>query len=130
MTTALSCPFVGSISHVTATTPIHDSCGRVSCEREGYDFCNFCGYQVLPPPAPGSNGVVQHDAAWIHKEKLLRYDRESAQRTIVLDDQADYFSNASERFMSQQERDEAREKEDERTRKTHQRQNMQLNLAL
>jgi hypothetical protein len=123
---------VGFISHIKIESN-HYSCGRVSCEREGYDFCNFCGYQVQPPSTDrgdGSNVLQQHDAAWIHKEKLLRYDRESAQRTRVLDDQADYFSVADDRFLSQHERDEAREKEEERNRTMHQRQKMQLNLAL
>jgi hypothetical protein len=83
---------------------------------------------VQPPSAQGNTSSVEHDAAWVHKEKLLRYDRESAQRTRVLDDQGDYF--VDERFLSQQERDEAREKEAERNRTMHQRQKMQLNLAL
>ena len=85
---------------------------------------------MQPPSAQGTTSSVQHDAAWVHKEKLLRYDRESAQRTRVLDDQNDYFVAADERFLSQQERDEAREKEAERNRTMHQRQKMQLNLAL
>lgn len=31
--------------------PLHNClhCGRISCEREGYDFCAFCGYMVTPP---------------------------------------------------------------------------------
>ena len=31
-----------------------------------------------------------NDAAWIQKERLLRFDREFAKRTEIFDDQADY----------------------------------------
>lgn len=39
------------------------------------------------------------------KNKLLEYDRTSAQRTKVIDDQADYFSTESNRWLTKRERE-------------------------
>jgi hypothetical protein len=47
------------------------------------------------------------DEAWQHKERLLRYDRESAQRTVIIDDQADYYSSSA--WLTAAEDEEARE---------------------
>jgi Putative zinc finger motif, C2HC5-type len=89
-------------------------CGRISCEREGYSFCAFCGYlvekvewtrYVVPTTTlqfvRRINKIYiivwrsENDKAWKHKERLLRYDRESAQRTVIIDDQADYYSKSA-----------------------------------
>ena len=66
----------------------------------------------------------------MHKERLLQYDRESAKRTVVLDDQADYFSATDARFLTEQERQDAADREEERSCQMHQRQKMMLNLGL
>jgi hypothetical protein len=70
------------------------------------------------------------DDAWIHKERLLRYDREAAQRTVVVDDQADYYSNATSVWLTENERNEAAAQEKQRQEDIHLRKKMQLNLAL
>ena len=66
-------------------------CGRVACEKEGYNFCPFCGYLVEKVRRP--EGDV--DAAWLHKEQLLQYDRDLISRSMIIDDQADYYSKDS-----------------------------------
>lgn len=43
-----------------------------------------------------------------HKEKLLRYDREFTKRTVVYDDQMDYFSNTKSTWLDEKERMEAK----------------------
>lgn len=105
------CGCYGSL-HKSLTNCLY--CGRISCEREGYDFCPFCG--VLVEQVTGGEGYVptKHvccallpcvvvcsthsfffisTKAWEHKERLLRFDRDFARRTVVLDDQADFFSS-------------------------------------
>ena len=49
----------------------------------------------------------------VHKRRLLRFDRENVSRTRVLDDQADYFSNSSSAWLTEDERRDAREIDEE-----------------
>ena len=97
-------------------------CGRISCEREGYDYCPFCRYMV--PEHRSSSmmavGATSHVTtndmeAWEQKERLLQYDREFAQRTIILDDQADYYNRATSNWLNESEQRQAQEQEQERT---------------
>ena len=67
--------------------------------------------------------------AWKHKERLLRYDRESAQRTIVLDDQADYYSNQTSVWLEDHEQVDAEQRDEETRSNLHQRKKQVLNIA-
>jgi hypothetical protein len=67
--------------------------------------------------------------AWQHKERLLRYDRESAKRTVVLDDQADYYSNQISSWLTEEEQANAGEMDDEQRSNLHQRKKQTLNIA-
>lgn len=101
-------------------------CGRISCEKEGLDFCPFCGYLVEEvKPIFGVD-----DEAWQLKERLLQYDRESAVRTTVSDDQAEFYNHASSVWLTQEERTQATRQEEERMAELHSRQNLQLNLQI
>jgi Putative zinc finger motif, C2HC5-type len=158
---SIECGCFGSL-HQALTNCLH--CGRISCAKEGYDYCPFCGFLVeevidmggsgenveyvgLVPSSPTcrdfsscvhSSGALtcrltlgnRKDDAWIHKESLLRYDREVAQRTVVIDDQADYYSNATSVWLTENERNEAAAQEKQRQEDIHLRKKMQLNLAL
>lgn len=55
--------------------------------------------------------VCSSSKAWEHKERLLRFDREFARRTVVLDDQADYFTSNHQTWLTAEERADAEEKE-------------------
>mmetsp|Transcript_7321 Transcript_7321/g.11110 ORF Transcript_7321/g.11110 Transcript_7321/m.11110 type:complete len:327 (+) Transcript_7321:109-1089(+) len=101
-------------------------CGRIICVKEGYDFCSFCGFQVEEVKVPTGES---DNAAWLHKERLLKFDRDFAQRTVILDDQADYFSNKTSTWLSAEEQEDAEEKDEERRRNIHQRKHPQLNIA-
>lgn len=107
-----------------------DSCGRISCDREGYDFCPFCGFLVEKPP----EGVSRTDPAWLHKERLLRFDRESAERMIVIDDESSNHAaaaaNSQMAWLTQEESDRAVEMQREREQNLRQRPKMQLDLDL
>ena len=67
--------------------------------------------------------------AELHKERLLRYDKELAQRTTVLDDQADYFEAGSAEWLTGEERAEGLGREEDRRRDMHERKRITLNLA-
>eukprot|EP00586_Coscinodiscus_wailesii_P010348 CAMPEP_0172498388 /NCGR_PEP_ID=MMETSP1066-20121228/113217_1 /TAXON_ID=671091 /ORGANISM="Coscinodiscus wailesii, Strain CCMP2513" /LENGTH=342 /DNA_ID=CAMNT_0013271649 /DNA_START=73 /DNA_END=1101 /DNA_ORIENTATION=+ len=84
------------------------TCGRIQCRSEGYGYCPFCGYLI---EAVSSSGSATMDKAMKHKERLLQFDRESAQRTVVYDDQEDYFSNSKSRWLTEEEQGVANEKE-------------------
>ena len=101
-------------------------CGRIACEKEGYTYCAFCGYMVERSP-PGSSSTADK-----HKERLLRFDREHARRTFVLDDQADFFTTQQARNWvgSEEERKAMEEKEEEQLLASRQRPKMQLQIDL
>jgi len=61
-------------------------------------------------------GDAALDAAVAHKNKLLEFDRTSAARTHVFDDQSDYFANATSVWLSDEERAAARVAAEERKR--------------
>ena len=67
--------------------------------------------------------------AWQHKERLLRYDRESAKRTVVLDDQADYYSNQNSTWLTEDEQVNAELQDGDQRRNLHQRKKQVLNIA-
>lgn len=106
------------------------TCGKIACVIEGGLGCSFCG-SALPvtgrEPRHGSTGgngsetirSTERDGSFqsaalkealARKDKLLLFDRTSASRTRVLDDQGDYFT--SHNWLSQKEREkgEAEEK--------------------
>ena len=71
------------------------------------------------------------DPAWLHKERLLRFDRESAQRMIVIDDESnDDHAAAGMAWLTQQESEQAAAQWAEREQNLRQRPKMQLDLAL
>ncbi|XP_072409323.1 activating signal cointegrator 1 isoform X1 [Chiloscyllium punctatum] len=48
-----------------------------------------------------------------HKDKLLEYDKTSARRTQVIDDESDYFAADTNQWLSKQEREALRKREEE-----------------
>ena len=110
-------------THSPLTNCLH--CGRIACEREGYDYCPFCN-NIITQFTPITDS--KNDSAMVHKERLLEYDRTSASRTHVHDDQEDYFVTQSSMWSSTQEQNDASILEEERRKKLHQRGNQVLNL--
>jgi hypothetical protein len=104
-------------------------CGRIACELEGIDdYCHFCGYFVegfRPRVDATGGGDANRDAkmasAMRHKERLLEFDRTSAARTRIHDDQEDYFSAATSMWSTEREREDNLAMEDSRQRKVHER---------
>lgn len=96
-------------------------CGRISCELEGItDYCHFCGYFIEEKNLDHDDANME--SAMRHKERLLEFDRTSASRTQILDDQEDYFVAATSVWSTEQERGEYHAREEERQKKVHERQ--------
>ena len=103
-------------------------CGRIACETEGHDYCGFCGYLIEKVTSIERNGDGNFDKALLHKERLLKYDREFTKRTHVYDDQADYFSNTTSVWLDENERNDAEERDSARQKDIHERKKQTLTL--
>lgn len=104
-------------------------CGRIACSKEGCGYCAFCGFLIEKVTVVASDdGKV--DKVLLHKERLLKFDREFTKRTVVLDDQADYFSNSNSLWLNEDERADADERDDERRRDIHERKKQVLSIHL
>ncbi|KAG6514980.1 activating signal cointegrator 1-like isoform X1 [Zingiber officinale] len=87
------------------------SCGKIVCEQEGEGPCNFCGALVLKE---GSTYAGLSDmavplseaeaAAEAYSKRLVEYDRNSAARTKVIDDQSDYYEIEGNSWLSAEEK--------------------------
>ncbi|ONK73889.1 uncharacterized protein A4U43_C03F610 [Asparagus officinalis] len=96
------------------------SCGKIVCEQEGEGPCSFCGALVLREGStyagldeiagPLSNAEA---AAEAYAKRLVDYDRNSAARTTVIDDQSDYYNFEGNAWMSEEEKELLRKKQRE-----------------
>ncbi|KAL5544456.1 hypothetical protein UlMin_008240 [Ulmus minor] len=96
------------------------SCGKIVCEQEGEGPCNFCGALVLKEGskyagldeslAPLSNTEAEAEA---YAKRLVEYDRNSAARTTVIDDQSDYYEIEGNSWLSMEEKELLRKKKEE-----------------
>lgn len=110
------------------------NCGRISCDIEGInDYCHFCNIwigelQFTDASSTNNNVTTINDPATRHKERLLEYDRTAAARTLIHDDQEDYYSAANSMWSSEQEREDNRLKEESRQHNLHERKKPVLNV--
>ena len=121
------CGCFGTV-HKPLTNCLH--CGRIACEIEGCGFCGFCGYLIEKVALAERNRDGTFDKALLHKERLLKFDREFTERTHVYDDQADYFSNTTSTWLDERERNDAEEKDEARRKDIHERKKHTLTLDL
>ncbi|GJP34498.1 hypothetical protein CLOM_g18939 [Closterium sp. NIES-68] len=113
-------------------------CGKIVCEQEGEGPCKFCGVLVLKgsdreaaaaAAALGAAGEGLSEAeakALAFRDRLVEYNRTSAQRTVVIDDQSDYFkSNGADgdgdAWLTKEEREILKRREEEREREEEER---------
>lgn len=85
------------------------SCGKIVCEQEGEGPCNFCGALVLKEGSSYAGltegAVPLSDAeavAEAYAKRLVEYDRNSAARTTVIDDQSDYYQIEGNSWLSKE----------------------------
>lgn len=64
-------------------------CGKIyDCRsKPSPELCTFCGANIVRREALSSSS----SSAQLLKDRLLQYDKESAQRSTILDDQSDFF---------------------------------------
>ena len=114
-------------------------CGRIVCEQEGSGPCHFCGnlvctgeeQEILARNSRASEKLYEKlmtkslekrqadlDQAKALRDKLVEFDRTSARRTKVIDDQADYYS-ADSKWLSKSQREKAKKKEQELANAKH-----------
>jgi hypothetical protein len=97
------------------------SCGKVVCEQEGEGPCSFCGALVLMEGSKYAGldfegGMPLSDAevaAEAFAKRLVEYDRNSAARTTVIDDQSDYYEIEGNNWISMEEKELLRKKKEE-----------------
>ncbi|KAL3691554.1 hypothetical protein R1sor_005205 [Riccia sorocarpa] len=100
------------------------SCGRIVCEQEGEGPCTFCGALVLREGSDyaGLDGVSlppvsEADVkAEEFKNRLVEYDRTSAARTTVIDDQSEYFNIDGNTWLTDQEKAMLKKRQEEEER--------------
>ncbi len=84
------------------------TCGRIVCEQEGLGPCFFCSQHVNAPPIYKNNDdntlskKEKSDPKFIQalerRNRLLQFDENFEQRTVVIDEQAaDYYGDESEK---------------------------------
>ena len=83
------------------------SCGKIVCEQEGEGPCSFCDSLVLREGSTYAGldenvvPLTQAEAvAEAYAKRLVDYDRNSAARTIVIDDQSDYYEIEGNSWLS------------------------------
>ncbi|XP_011301424.1 activating signal cointegrator 1 [Fopius arisanus] len=104
------------------------TCGRIVCEQEGAGPCFFCGELVCTPNQQNVlstnsknsdnlyNKLMEQKpskAALKQRDKLLEFDRNSAKRTRVIDDESDYYQSSNSVWLSKEERAEMERREAE-----------------
>ncbi|XP_062198739.1 uncharacterized protein LOC133901388 [Phragmites australis] len=96
------------------------SCGKIVCEQEGEGPCSFCGALVLKE---GSTYAGLSDAglplseaeaaAEEYAKRLVDYDKNSAARTKVYDDQSDYYEMEGNSWLSSKEKSVLKKQQEE-----------------
>ncbi|XP_043677103.1 activating signal cointegrator 1 [Vespula pensylvanica] len=112
------------------------NCGRIVCFQEGSGPCFFCGTLVCSREQQAilSSNTKQADDLYNklmdrkpnkgleesikQRDKLLEYDRNSARRTKVIDDESDYFQTNST-WLTSAERERLRKREEEISAQKH-----------
>jgi len=119
------------------------SCGKVVCQKEGSGPCLFCGELVCTKEEKeilnrgskksvelgeklmggyknlSSKAVSGVQIAVMNKNKLLEYDRNSERRTKVIDDESDYFSIDSYKWMTPEQKTKLKAREEELRQKRY-----------
>lgn len=112
------------------------NCGRIVCEQEGSGPCLFCGslvctreeQEVIDQATKKGDKLRKTlleqgrpqgwEEALAQRNRLLDFDRNSARRTEIIDDELDYFKNNSV-WLSQEEKEKLKKLEKELEEKKH-----------
>ncbi|XP_011639868.1 activating signal cointegrator 1 [Pogonomyrmex barbatus] len=111
------------------------NCGRIVCLQEGPGPCLFCGELVCSPeqvvPRSNTKQIENLNTKLMdqkpnktledslkQRDKLLEFDRNSARRTKVIDDESDYYQSNSI-WLSHEERKKLKKQEEEMQSRKH-----------
>lgn len=114
------------------------SCGKIVCEQEGEGPCLFCGALVLKGEMnyTGEHELneeeeLKYEVALEHKDKLIDFDQNSAQRLGVLDAQSDWYDLANNTWLNKDQRKYAQQMQEiEKKRQEEIDSKMSLNIDL
>ena len=81
------------------------NCGKIVCEQEGEGPCLFCGAWVdretMYDVGEDSN---EYEVALQHRDRLIEYDVNAAQRLGVLDAQSDWYDLSNNTWLNKEQR--------------------------
>ena len=101
---------VAKASKAVAPEEVYDDVhGRLGNAKADWGACGFCGDDLASQCDPAPSAKAKALA-----RRLVQYDRESARRTHVIDDQQDWYAVATSAFSSPEEAAEAWKKEEQR----------------
>eukprot|EP01060_Flectonema_neradi_P004433 TRINITY_DN12861_c0_g1_i1.p1 TRINITY_DN12861_c0_g1~~TRINITY_DN12861_c0_g1_i1.p1 ORF type:complete len:690 (+),score=153.32 TRINITY_DN12861_c0_g1_i1:41-2071(+) len=88
-------------------------CGKVVCEQEGWGRCWFCGAKLDRnlKEIKEDKDSPELQKALQNRDRLLEYQEQRSKRTVIYDDQEDYYESVSNQWLSPEERKAAEEKE-------------------
>ncbi|KAN0009109.1 hypothetical protein ACTFIU_009001 [Dictyostelium citrinum] len=96
------------------------NCGKIMCEQDAglSKKCSFCSTPLFTNPINLSTQQQQLvdknlSNAVEYKDRILGYQNTHAKRTMVYDDQEDYFSNATNKWLTEEERKKVAQQEQE-----------------
>ncbi|KAM9960488.1 hypothetical protein ACTFIW_009630 [Dictyostelium discoideum] len=96
------------------------NCGKIMCEQDAglSKKCSFCSTPLFTNPINLSTQQLQLveknlTNAVEYKDRILGYQNTHAKRTMVYDDQEDYFSNSTNKWLTEEERKKVLQQEQE-----------------
>ena len=90
-------------------------CGRIHCLQEGDKNCINCGAKLINKKdyenqLPFDNAAKN---AYLHKEKLLHFQKEFYSKLQIVDDFTDWYEVSNNTWLDEKSREEAKKKDEE-----------------
>ena len=90
-------------------------CGRIHCLQEGDKNCIYCGAKLITKKEYTSQLALDNVAknAYLHKEKLLKFQKEFYSKLQIVDDFTDWYEVSNNTWLDEKSRQEAKKKDEE-----------------
>ena len=90
-------------------------CGRIHCLQEGDKNCINCGAKLITKKEYTSQLAFDPAAknAFLHKEKLLTFQKEFYSKLQIVDDFTDWYEVSNNTWLDEKSREEAKKKDEE-----------------
>lgn len=108
------------------------SCGKIVCEQEGEGPCLHCGAWVdRETMYDVGEDLPEYETALRHRDRLIEFDVNAAQRLGVLDAQSDWFDLANNTWLNKEQRTYAKQMQEvEKKRQEDMDAKMNVNIDL